>query len=205
MTVGELAMMFKTELGLNNLELDVVRCKGWHRDTYFDETGLPWINPSPNMRNLNEAILYPGIGLWETTNISVGRGTDTPFEIVGAPWISAIRFATELNAAGIPGVKFTPRSFTPLSSKFADEQCGGIQISITDRALLDPIRLGITFACKLHALYPDEWEIDKSTRLLCNQQTLDAIKAGRSPDEILTEIDAGLAEFLVRRSNFLQY
>lgn len=205
MTVGELARMFKSELGLERLQLAVVKCENWIRNAYFDETGLPWINPSPNMRNLNEAILYPGIGLWETTNISVGRGTDTPFELVGAPWIDATRLAAALNSHQIPGVQFTPRQFVPSSSKYDGEDCGGVQISITNRQLLDPIRLGITFATTLHSLYPNQWKIDDGMRLLCNQATLDAIKAGKTPDQILREIDHSLIDFYARRKPFLLY
>ncbi len=205
MTVGELAWMFKKELGLESLRLDVVKCENWVRSAYFDETGLPWINPSPNMRNLNQAILYPGIGLWETTNISVGRGTDTPFEITGAPWIEATRFAAELNSHQIPGVQFTPRRFVPTSSKYAGKECGGVQISITNRQLLDPIRLGVTFATTLHSLYPDQWKIDDAMRLLCNQATLEAIKAGKTPDQILAEMDQTLVDFHARRKPFLLY
>src|SRR5690606_11706119 len=125
MTAGELATMFNDELNLG-LDLSVIRMERWNRGDYYDATGLLWINPSPNMRNLHEAVLYPGIGLLETTNVSVGRGTDTPFEVLGAPWIDARRLASELNAAGLPGVAFVPIRFTPDTSKHAGEECGGI-------------------------------------------------------------------------------
>lgn len=205
MTVGELAEMFKTELSLEELDLQVVPCSGWKRGQYFDATGLPWINPSPNMRNLNEAILYPGIGLWETTNISVGRGTDTPFERLGAPWISGRELAHMLNTSKLDGVRFTPVTFTPTSSKFANEECQGIQISITDRSELRSLELGITLACSLWKLYPNDWEVDKSGRLLCSQKTLEQIKSGKSPEQILAEMQTDLAPFLSRRSKFLKY
>ncbi len=205
MTVGELARMFKAELGLEELDLHVVNCEGWSRHSYFDETGQPWVNPSPNMRNLNEALLYPGIGLWETTNLSVGRGTDTPFEIVGAPWISSIDLAKALNTAGLDGVRFTPRNFKPTSSKFANEECGGIQISITDRKTFDPMHCGIALACTLHRLYEADWQIDKANRLLCSQRTLRWIKAGKTAEEILTGIRTDLDAFAKRRARFLHY
>ena len=205
MTIGELAEMFKAELSLEELDLRVIPCTGWQRDQYFDDTGLPWINPSPNMRNLNEAILYPSIGLWETTNISVGRGTDTPFERLGAPWVSARELADLLNNADLEGVRFTPISFTPTSNKFANEKCEGVQISITDRDEFRSIELGVTLACSLWQLYPQHWEIGKSSRLLCSQKTLDQIKAGESPQRILTEMQKDLAPFLSRRSKFLKY
>ena len=205
MTVGELARMFQAELGLKELDLHVINCEGWSRGSYFDETSQPWVNPSPNMRNLNEALLYPGIGLWETTNISVGRGTDTPFEVVGAPWISSIELASELNAASLQGVRFTPRDFTPNASKFANEKCGGVQISITDRESFDPIHCGIEFACALHRLYATHWRLENANRLLCNQCTLDSIKAGKSADEILNKTQTDLAAFAKRRAQFLHY
>ncbi len=205
MTIGELAKMFKEEMGLSDLQLDVVPCSGWQRSQYFDQTGLTWINPSPNMRNLNEAILYPAIGVWETTNLSVGRGTDTPFEIVGAPWISSNEFASALNASEIRGIRFTPRDFTPDASKFAGEQCGGVQISITNREGVDTAQLGFTFASVLWKLYEDQWQIGKSMRLLASQSTLDAIKSNQSIDGLLTRMRDDQREFVERRSAFLLY
>ncbi len=205
MTVGELAQMFKRERGLSDLDLDVVRCQGWNRQQFFDATGQRWVNPSPNMRNLNQAILYPGIGLWETTNLSVGRGTDTPFEIVGAPWIRCQELATELNSADLAGVSFTPRVFTPTASKFSEQPCEGVQISIIDRASLDPIRCGIVLACSLRKLYTDEWGIDTSMRLLCNQQILNEIKNGSTPDSILQMIETDVDDFTSRRAHCLLY
>ena len=126
--------------------------KGWRRDAWFDETGLPWINPSPNMRNLYQATLYPGIGAFEATNISVGRGTDTPFEQIGAPWIDGARLAEALNARRIPGVRFYPVTFTPTASKFAGEECQGVFIVVTDRVALRPVRVGVEIAAALHGL-----------------------------------------------------
>lgn len=205
MTVGEIAMMFKQELKLSQLDLQVIRCQNWSRSQYFDQTGLHWINPSPNMRNLNEAILYPGIGVWETTNLSVGRGTDTPFEIVGAPWIDAGLFAKVLNAAQIPGVQFTPRRFTPTASKFANEECGGVQISITNRDAFRSIRCGIALACALRQLYPQKWEFDKSMRLLGSQAVLDAIDRIDSTQQIMQLIEADVSSFFPRRSLYLLY
>ena len=137
MTMGELARLFNAEKKIN-ADLTVVAMKNWRRDAWFDETGLTWIGPSPNMRNLHQATLYPGIGAFESTNLSVGRGTDTPFEQVGAPWIDGVRLAEAMNARQIPGVRFYPVRFTPVSSKFADEECGGVFMVMTDRASLRP-------------------------------------------------------------------
>ena len=204
MTIGELAKMFQAELDMD-LQLEVVACENWKRPMYFDQTGLWWVSPSPNMRNLNQAMLYPGIGVWESTNLSVGRGTDTPFELIGAPWIKGIQLAARLNAASIPGVQFTPRRFVPESSKFAGENCEGVQISITDRTSMDPIRLGVEFATLLYGLHPLDWEIGDSYRLLNNQQTLDAIKVGASASQILQSMRPGLEAFRLRRANYLIY
>ncbi|MCA9217373.1 MAG: DUF1343 domain-containing protein [Planctomycetales bacterium] len=205
MTVGEIAQMFKAERGLSDLDLKIVRCHNWQRDQLFDETDLQWINPSPNMRNLNQAVLYPGIGLWETTNLSVGRGTDTPFEVVGAPWIDCRKLASHLNASGLQGVQFTARTFTPTSSKFASESCGGVQISITNRKLFNPITCGITFACTLRKLYPTDWQIDKANRIVVNESLLAAIKRGDSAESIVRSFQPGLHEFAQRRAAYLQY
>src|SRR5262245_8014871 len=127
MTVGELARMFKAERHVD-VELEVVKCEGWKRSEMYDATNLPWVNPSPNMRSLTEALLYPGVGLLETTNLSVGRGTDTPFERVGAPWIDPVTWASELNRAGLPGVRFVPTRFTPRERQYAGQECGGVFI-----------------------------------------------------------------------------
>jgi len=121
---------------------------------WFDETGLPWTNPSPNMRGLTEATLYPGIGLLETTPLSVGRGTGTPFEVVGAPYIEDVGFAAELNRAKLPGLRFVPVRFTPNASVFKDQACGGVQILLTDRERASSIDAGLLMAATLHRLYP---------------------------------------------------
>ena len=204
MTIGELAKMFQAELDMD-LQLEVIACENWERPMYFDQAGLWWVSPSPNMRNLNQAMLYPGIGVWESTNLSVGRGTDTPFELIGAPWIKGRRLAAQLNVASVPGVQFTPRRFVPESSKFAGETCEGVQISITDRTAMDPIRLGLEFATLLYRLHPLDWKIDDSYRLLNNQETLDAIKAGASALQILQSTRPGLEAFRLRRANYLIY
>ena len=137
MTLGELAQLFNGENKIG-AALTVVPMKNWDRGRWFDETGQPWINPSPNMRNLLQATLYPGVGAIEYTNISVGRGTDTPFEQIGAPWIDGVRFAETLNARAIPGVRFYPVRFTPVSSKYAKEECQGVFMVVTDRARCGP-------------------------------------------------------------------
>ena len=204
MTIGELALMFKAELKLD-LELEIIPLEGWHREDYFDSTGLQWINPSPNMRNLNEAILYPGIGLLETTNLSVGRGTETPFELLGAPWLDGDLLSRELNGLDLPGVSFSALQFTPSASKFENELCSGVSIVITDRKQFDSIRTGLEIALQLRRLYPQVWEIDAYDRLLGNMAVLDAIKSGLPYSYITGSYRDELAEFIQRRSQFLIY
>ena len=150
MTVGELALLYNAERKIG-ASLEVVKCRGWTRDDLYDRTGLVWINPSPNMRSLTEALLYPGVGLLEATNLATGRGTDTPFERVGAPWIDPAPFAAALNAAAVPGVRFVPIYFTPKERQHAGQRCGGVQIVITNWSEFDPLRLGMTLAVQLRS------------------------------------------------------
>ena len=204
MTTGELALMFKTELQLD-LELEIIEIKGWKRADYFDLSGLRWVNPSPNMRSLTEAITYPGIGLLETTNLSVGRGTGTPFELFGAPWLDGDLLTRELGALNLPGVEFRALEFTPDASKFTGELCGGVGIRITDRNRYEPVRTGLEIAVLLRRLYEHTWDIDAYDRLLVNERVLEDIRLGRSYMEIESAFDPALAEFKQRRSQFLIY
>lgn len=204
MTVGELALMFRQELGID-VDLEVVRIVGWRRDMYFDETGLPWVNPSPNMRSLAQAINYPGIGLLESTNLSVGRGTDTPFEHLGAPWLDGEALARELNALNIPGVRFEPTRFTPAASKYAGEACSGIRVHVTDRDVFDPVRMGIEIALALRRLHPEEWDFRAMDRLLVDEKTLEGIEAGHDYAKIRAGYAAELLDFRERRAQFLLY
>jgi uncharacterized protein YbbC (DUF1343 family) len=204
MTVGELALMFRDELELD-LELEVVAVSGWQRSEYFDETGLTWINPSPNMRSLRAAILYPGIGLLETTNVSVGRGTATPFEIFGAPWIDGADLADKLNALDLQGVRFAAATFTPDASTFANQACGGVRITITDRDRIEPLVIGFSVARQLLLDYRDNWQTERYNRLLGNTAVLDALLAGADLRSIEALYNDGLETFRKRRSEFLLY
>ena len=196
--------MFEQELKLE-LDLQVIACEGWQRLDYWDETGLTWVNPSPNMRSLTEALLYPGVGLIETTNVSVGRGTDTPFEVVGAPWLDGRKLAKHLNERQLPGVTFVPIEFTPTSTKFTNEACKGINIIITDRKAIEPVRMGLTLAAVLRQLYPEAWETKSLNRLLSNQATLKLLLDGRSGKDIEPAITDGVDEFLRKRQGYLLY
>lgn len=203
MTVGELAKMFNSDRGFS-AALTVIPVEGWTRALWFDQTSLPWTNPSPNMRSLAEATLYPGVGLLETA-MSVGRGTDTPFEVVGAPYVDDVKFAAELNRAGLPGVRFVPIRFTPTASVFKDKPCGGVNLFVTDRDVFDAVDLGITLALTLQRLYPKEFALAKVQTLLQHQPTIDAIKAGKSLAEIKQLWAADQKEFNERRRKFLIY
>ena len=172
---------------------------------WFDATNLAWVNPSPNMRSLTEATLYPGIGLLETTNVSVGRGTNPPFEIVGAPWIKGQELAAYLNRRNIAGVRFVPLRFTPNASVFKDEDCSGINIVVTDRAQFRSVRTGIEIAVALRRLYPNDWKIDSYLRLLVNADTLARIKNGETPEVIERSWAASLTEFQRARASVLLY
>ena len=203
MTAGELARMIHAERGLGT-ELQIVKIEGWKRSQPFDTTGQPWTNPSPNMRNLTQAMLYPGIGLLETA-MSVGRGTDTPFEVIGAPYIDDVRLAKRLNALGQPGVRFVPIRFTPNYSVHKDEPCGGVNIIVTDRPKLQAVPLGIGIARELHAMYPKQFPLAKVGRLLCHPPTIDALGQGKTLAEIETLWKTGLARFTPRRAKHLLY
>lgn len=203
MTVGELARMYNDERGWN-ADLTVIQVEGWARDLWFDQTGLPWINPSPNMRSLTEATLYPGIGLHETA-LSVGRGTGTPFEVVGAPYIDDVKLAAELNRAWLPGVRFVPLRFTPAASTFKDKACGGVAIIVTDRDRLRAVDTGIALAKVLHEHYPEQFALEKVNTLLQHRSSIESIKSGQSLATIKQAWVTDLEEFKKRREKYLLY
>jgi uncharacterized protein YbbC (DUF1343 family) len=204
MTLGELARLFNGEnrIGAN---LTVVPMKNWDRSRWFDDTGLPWINPSPNMRNLIQATLYPGVGAIESTNISVGRGTDSPFEQIGAPWIDGVQLAELLNARAVPGVRFYPVRFTPLSSKYAKEECHGVFLVVTDRQALRPVRLGVELASALTRLYGSKFELESAERLFGSHEGLARIRAGEDPAAIASSWGAAEGRWRLLRAKYLLY
>jgi uncharacterized protein YbbC (DUF1343 family) len=204
MTVGELARLFNAERQVG-ADLEVIACTGWRRGALFDRTGLTWVNPSPNMRSLTEALLYPGVALLEATNLATGRGTDTPFERVGAPWIEPRRFAEALNHQGVAGVRFVPIRFTPRERQYAGTECGGVQIAITNWNTFEPLSLGITLAVVLRDLYPDRWEPEGMLRLIADRATYQALLAGRDAADIMALWKPELAGFLAVRSRYLIY
>jgi uncharacterized protein YbbC (DUF1343 family)/CubicO group peptidase (beta-lactamase class C family) len=204
MTLGELARMFNTERHIG-ARLQVITMDGWQRGDWFDSTGLAWVSPSPNLRSLTEATLYPGVAMIEGSNVSVGRGTDTPFEVVGAPWIKGRELATDLNARGIPGVRFVPVTFTPFASNYAGKLCEGVNIILLDRNSLDAPELGMELAAALYKLYPNDFKIEKIQELLVNQATYDALMQGQDPRRISEDWEDRLGIFVAMREKYLLY
>jgi uncharacterized protein YbbC (DUF1343 family) len=177
----------------------------WARAQWFDETALEWVNPSPNMRNLIQATLYPGIAAFEFANVSVGRGTDTPFEQIGAPWIDGRRLAEALNARAIPGVRVYPVRFTPGASKFAGDSCSGVYFVVTDREALKPVRLGVEIASALTKLFPSQIDFGKTALLLGSAETLNRIRAGDDPATIAASWALAESQWRRLRAKYLLY
>lgn len=203
MTIGELARMYQAERNCH-ADLTVIGLENWRRDLWFDQTGLPWTNPSPNMRNLVEAILYPGIGLLESA-LSVGRGTDTPFEMVGAPYADDLRLAEELNHSALPGVRFVPIQFTPHYSVHQGELCRGVSILLLDRDACNVVDVGLEIAKTFYRLYPKDFKPEKLEHLLVHPATLEAIKANKSVRDIHALWESDLQQFQKLRAKYLMY
>jgi len=204
MTVGELALLINDERHIG-ADVEVVCCEGWQRSGWWDATGLFWTNPSPNMRSLTQATLYPGIGLLEFTNVSVGRGTDTPFEVFGAPWMDAPHVACRLNSRNIPGVRFVPIQYKPSSSTYANTICSGINIIITDRSAFKSVLTGIEIAVMLHNIHAATFDATRYDRLLANNYVYRAFFEGASAKTLHDVCAADSAGFIARRLRYLQY
>ncbi len=205
MTVGELAGMFREELNMKALDLTVIPIEGWKREYWQDQSGLPWINTSPNMRSLTAATLYPGVCLLERTTMSVGRGTSTPFELIGAPYIDAERFAAALNAASLPGVQFAPERFTPNASVFKGQSCEGARLTLTDRDRFDSVRTGIVIVATLQKLYPESFNLEKVNDLLRHPETIAMIRNDAPIEAIVSSWLGEQNEFETRRAKYLLY
>jgi uncharacterized protein YbbC (DUF1343 family)/CubicO group peptidase (beta-lactamase class C family) len=204
MTIAELAQLFNSELKIG-AKLRVVPMQGWLRGDWFDSTDIAWVNPSPNLRTVNQATLYPGVALVEGTNVSVGRGTDTPFEVLGAPWVKPRQLADYLNQRNIPGVRFVAVNFTPTGSRYENVPCGGVNIIITDRSVLDSPELGIELAAALRNLYPSDYKIDRMIEILANRAVYEAIVAGQDPRRIAEDWRDDLQQFDTVRRKYLLY
>jgi uncharacterized protein YbbC (DUF1343 family) len=205
MTMGELARMFNGEKNLG-ADLRVIEMRDWQRSDWFDSTNQPWINPSPNMRSLKAAILYPGICLVEfPVNFSVGRGTDSPFEQIGADFVNGREFAAYLNARGIAGIRFYPTSFTPTESRFANRHIEGVRIEITEREAVDSVLLGLEVACALQKLYPGKIDWNRGRLLMGRDDVLRRIEAGEDPQTIVASYQDDLEAFKRIREKYLIY
>jgi uncharacterized protein YbbC (DUF1343 family)/CubicO group peptidase (beta-lactamase class C family) len=205
MTFGELAHMANAEQHWG-ADLHVIHMKNWLRGDWFDSTTLDWVNPSPNIRGLNAALLYPGIGMLEyNTNYSVGRGTDAPFEQIGADWIKGQGLAAALNAQFIPGVRAYPTKFQPTASNFAGQTIEGVRFVITDRESFDSTRLGIEIAVALQTLYPGKMDFEKCKGLIGNRETITALEQGKEAIEIYTAAQEDASKFAERRKAYLLY
>jgi uncharacterized protein YbbC (DUF1343 family)/CubicO group peptidase (beta-lactamase class C family) len=204
MTIGEFAQLAAADQNIP-VALTVVAMTGWSRATWFDQTGLAWMNPSPNIRSVTEALLYSGLGLLEATNLSVGRGTDTPFEVVGAPWIEPYGLAAALNARELPGVRFVPAFFTPMADVYATQPCGGVHVVVTNRETLRPVAVALALARELRDRYRDQFRPELIQNLLVNRSMMWAFLR----DEPLARLQAWAEQeresFLKRRASHLIY
>ena len=204
LTIGELSKLINAETDIN-ADLKIITMKNWRRELWFDQTGLPWVNPSPNIQSLTQAMLYPGIGALEGSNLSVGRGTNTPFEQIGAPWIDALALSKALNERILPGVSFYPVSFTPKSDKYVGERCNGVSIIVTNRNKLKPVRIAIEIASILYSLYGDTYELDATEKLLGSQDTIARIRAGEDPEKIVSTWEIDETKWRQLRTRYLLY
>ncbi|MGH9141721.1 MAG: exo-beta-N-acetylmuramidase NamZ domain-containing protein, partial [Vicinamibacterales bacterium] len=205
LTIGELVSLFNGE-GHIGADLTVVPMKNWRREDWFDDTDLAWVNPSPNMRNMLAATLYPGIGAIEGTNVSVGRGTDTPFEQVGAPWIDSRALAAALNASALPGVRFYPVSFTPIAgARLGGQVCHGVFLIVTDRDRLRPVLVGLHIASTLSRLYGSQFRLEDAATLFAPKAMLEQIRGGLDPASIAASWTADEARWRLTRAKYLLY
>ncbi len=204
MTMGELAQMFNLENRIG-ADLHVIAMKNWRRSESYDQTGLAWIPPSPNLRTATADFLYPGMEILQAGGVSVGRGTDAPFEMFGAPWVHADELAAALNAQRIPGVSFAAGEFTPREDPYRGQPCEGVTIHLTGRAELRSMRMGITIVDVLHRLYPERFQVQKTVALLGSQSTIEQLGRGDGPAQIIAGWASELDEFRQMRAKYLLY
>lgn len=204
LTIGELAQFFNGENRIG-CDLHVISMKSWHRNYFFESTGIRWVPPSPNLLTIKGSILYPGIEILQDAGVSVGRGTETPFEEFGAPWIDGAQVAAELNARHLPGLHFADQPFIPVSGLDAGQRCGGVSIRITDRAAVRSVRTGIEIATILHKLYPSKLDPAKMITLLGNEDTVKQLENGVPPEQIVASWSDALAKYDQARRKYFLY
>jgi len=204
LTIGELAQFFNHENHID-CDLHVIEMNNWHRNYFFENTGIRWTPPSPNLRTLKGSIVYPGLEILQNAGVSVGRGTETPFEEFGAPWIVGADVAGDLNALHLPGLRFSDQPFIPVSGLYGGRRCGGVGVRVTDRAAVRSVRMGIEIATILKKRYPNDFDPSKLITLVGNQQTIDMLVNGDSPDAIVNSWTSSLTAFDATRRKYFIY
>ena len=204
LTIGELAQFFNSENHIG-ADLHVISMKNWRRNYFFESTGLRWIPPSPNLRTLKGSIVYPGLEILQNAGVSVGRGTEAPFEEFGAPWMDGEKVASALNAAHLPGLKFVTQPFIPVNGLYAGRRCGGVGIRIGDRAAVRAITSGLEIALLLQKMYPSDFDVSKTIFLFGNAATVEKLKEGVSASEIVASWQPALADYDKTRRRYFLY
>jgi len=204
LTIGELAQYFNSENHIN-ADLHVIAMKNWHRNYFFESTGLRWIPPSPNLRTMKGSIAYPGLEILQSAGVSVGRGTEAPFEEFGAPWIDGEKVAAALNTIHLPGLRFVEQPFIPVSGLYAGRRCGGVAIRIGDRAAVRAMRMGLEIAILLQKMYPEDFDASKSIALLGNAETVQKLKDGVPAADIVISWQPALIEYDKARRRYFLY
>jgi uncharacterized protein YbbC (DUF1343 family) len=204
LTIGELAQFFNAENHIG-ADLHVIAMKNWHRNYFFESTGIKWIPPSPNLRTIKGSILYPGIEILQNAGVSVGRGTETPFEEFGAPWLNGDEVASALNERHLPGVHFAAKPFIPIAGLYAGQRCGGVAARVTDRAAVRSMRVGLEVAAILQKLYPKQFDVSKLIELVGNSDTIQQLQSGVAPEKIVASWSDALAAFEQTRRKYFLY
>jgi uncharacterized protein YbbC (DUF1343 family) len=204
LTIGELAQLFNAENHIN-ADLHVVTMKNWHRNYLFESTGIRWVPPSPNLRTMKGAITYPGLEILQGAGVSVGRGTETPFEQFGAPWMEGDKVAAALNSAQLPGLRFVAQTFIPVSGLYMGRRCGGVSIRFGNRAQVRAMRLGLEIAALLGKMYPKDFDVERTMTLLGNAETVEKLKEGVSAADIVKSWQSSLADFEPMRRRYFLY
>jgi uncharacterized protein YbbC (DUF1343 family) len=203
LTIGELAQLFNAENHIG-ADLHVIAMKNWHRNYFFESTGIKWIPPSPNLRTTKGSILYPGIEILQNAGVSVGRGTQAPFEEFGAPWLNGEEVAAALNQRHLPGLHFAAQPFIPIVGLYSGQRCGGVAVRITERGAVRSMRMGLEIAMILHRLYPQQFDPEKLLLLIGNSETIQQLQTGVAPEKIVASWSDSLAAFeQIRRKHFL--